>query len=904
MPTLTTWGFDKIDRDREFLLACAREVLAELGEADLALLLDPGGWPPERPLPARGAQALSIGFQLLNIVEENAANQVLRRREQDGPAPVGPGLWADTFRHLGAQGYTGAEILRTLGESPIEPVFTAHPTEAKRWSVLALHRRLYLWLVELENGMYTAAERGRIREEIKASLETLWRTGEIFVQKPDVAAERRNLLYYLENSIPDVLRLFDQRFRAAWIEAGLPAEVLPDGPPPVPFRFGTWIGGDRDGHPFVTADTTRETLAELRRHAFLVLDRQLAALEQALVLSSHGQDEPDVVRESVAMLPRECGVAASEEEPWAAAVRAFRRRIDPGANHPYRHPDELRHDLDALAGSLRRLRAHRLVTRFVVPVRRTVDVLGFHLATLDIRQNSAFHDRAIAQLLRFAGVPEGDRYPDWEPARRLAFLDAELRHPRPFAEASARLGPEAESVLATYRVIARHLREFGPDAIGALILSMTRHVADLLGVYLLAREAGLVRDDGQGLRSLVPVVPLFETCADLERSPAILDAFLAHPVTVRSLRPPPGDAEPVPAPIPVAPSPRPVQQVMIGYSDSNKDAGILASQWGLHFAQRAMRDVAQRHGVEVRFFHGRGGTVSRGAGPTHRFLDALPEGTLAAGLRLTEQGEVVAQKYGNHLTAALNLELVAAGAVRNRLAPASRRGSAADLEPLLPELAAASARVYQDLLATEGLLQFHRQVTPIDVIERSKIGSRPAHRTAEPTLANLRAIPWVFSWTQARFYLPGWYGVGSALQSLRDQRPADFARLRAGWTSWTFLRYVLLNVEASLESASPDWMQAYAELVAEPALRDRFLPVIEAEYRRTRCLLAELADGSLPERRPRFHRTLHARDAGLALLHREQIRLLRLWRRQPDDALLRDLLLNITAVASGLRTTG
>jgi len=917
---LTEWGFNKIDRDMEFLLGCAREVFEEMGEADLAKLLQPGEWPMHHPLPPRGAQVVSITFQLLNLVEENVANQVLRSREDAGDGRAGNGLWSDTLRQLQGAGHTTEAVRDALASTPVEPVFTAHPTEAKRWSVLALHRRLYLLLVELENRMYTAEERDRLRDEIKAALEILWRTGEILVEKPDVAAERRNILYYLENTMPHVLRLLDARLRSAWKAAGFPAWPDSPGTQTAPLRFGTWIGGDRDGHPLVSAAVTRETLEELRTHAFIVLDRQMADLEGALVLTSHVQEIPASLGEVLNSGVVETGKPTiGEEEPWAAAVRRFRDRLPlPDRRKgrvPYRFPRELRRDLEVLFESLISIRAERLAVQHVLPLIRTLDVLGFHLAAVDVRQNSAFHDRAIAQLLAFAGVPDGGRYAEWDEERRRAFLEAELGHPRPFAEATAEVGAEAGAVLSAYRVLANEIREHGRAGVGALIVSMTRSVSDLLGVYLMGREAGLVRGTAAGLVSLLPVVPLFETWSDLRDAAPILDAFLIHPITRRSLpfhgavwhEKAAGWVEPGAAGggvgATVGTSESGSQQVMIGYSDSNKDAGILASQWALFSAQRALAEVGRRHGIRIQFFHGRGGTVSRGAGPTHRFLDALPAGTLDGGLRITEQGEVVAQKYSNHLTAALNLELIAAGALRNRLLSGSDSGGH-DLEGLLPELSRTSAEAYRELLHTPGFLDFYRKVTPIDVIECSKIGSRPSRRTAEPSLAALRAIPWVFSWTQARFYLPGWYGVGAGLESLQRDRPADFARLQGGWTRWTFLRYVMFNLESSLESASEDWMMAYAALVDRTDLRDRFMGMILTEFQRTRRLVNELAGGPMPVRRPRFYKTLHARDGGLALLHRDQIRLLREWRQDPDDRLLRQLLLNVNAIASGLRTTG
>lgn len=915
---LTEWGFDKIDRDMSFLLDCAREVFGEMGESELEGLLTPGAWPEDRPLPPRGAQVVSIAFQLLNLVEENVANQVLRAREEAGEGRPGSGLWLDTLQQLKRGGHSVEAVRAAMGDTPVEPVFTAHPTEAKRWSVLALHRRLYLLMVELENRMYTPAERGRLRDEIKAVLETLWRTGEILVEKPDVSAERRNILYYLENTIPQVLRLLEARFRNAWTEAGWsepgPAIALPR----VPLRFGTWIGGDRDGHPLVTARVTRESLAELRAHAFVVLDRQLADLEGVLVLSSHSQPPPPGLLE---ILERDGTGAAGGggEEPWAAAVRRLRHRL-PLSEHRergglYRFPSELRRDLEVLYESLVAIRAERLAVQHVLPVIRTLEVLGFHLAAVDVRQNSAFHDRAIAQLLAFAGVPDGHQYGEWGEERRRAFLEAELSHPRPFAEATAEAGEEAGAVLSSYRVLANHIRAHGRDGVGALIVSMTRNVSDLLGVYLLGREAGLVRGSEAGLVSLLPVVPLFETWSDLQGAGPILDAFLAHPITRRSLplqKPAwnervaalldPGTSASVSAWAETGEG-EGMQQVMIGYSDSNKDAGILASQWALYSAQRALMDVGRRHGMRIQFFHGRGGTVSRGAGPTHRFLDALPSGTLDGGLRITEQGEVVAQKYNNHLTAALNLEWIAAGAIRNRLAPGDAVGGR-DLEDLLPELTRASAEAYRDLLRAPGFLEFYRHVTPIDVIERSKMGSRPSRRTAEPSLTALRAIPWVFSWTQARFYLPGWYGVGTALEAMQRTRPDAFARLQTSWATWTFLRYVIFNLESSLESANEDWMLAYSALVERAEIRERFMERIVSEYHRTRRWVTELAGGALPGRRPRFYKTLHARDGGLAVLHRDQIRLLREWRQAPEEGLLHQLLLNVNAIASGLRTTG
>jgi phosphoenolpyruvate carboxylase len=427
----------------------------------------------------------------------------------------------------------------------------------------------------------------------------------------------------------------------------------------------------------------------------------------------------------------------------------------------------------------------------------------------------------------------------------------------------------------------------------------------LLVVYLLAREAGLARSTPEGLVCLLPVTPLFETAEDLEGAPAIMRAFLNHPVTRRSL-----EFENAG----VTPKPMPVQQVMIGYSDSNKESGILASQWALHRAQAALAALAAESGVRIRFFHGRGGTISRGAGPTHRFLDALPPGTVNGDLRLTEQGETIAQKYANSVTANFNLELLLAGAAATTLRPAT--GAAA---PVSPEVAAlvdvvvhASREAYEGLLGSENFMEFYSQATPIDALELSSIGSRPSRRTGQRTLADLRAIPWVFSWNQSRFYLPGWFGVGSALAHLRTVDAAGFETLKGCLNGgWPFLRYVLMNVETNLASTDVDIMSRYAALVANPEVQAHFLGRIMEEFNRTREMLAAIFDRPTMNRRPRAAKTLALRADALRVLHHQQIDLLSRWRafrNAGDEAgakrMLPEVLLSVNAIASGLRTTG
>lgn len=903
-------GFEKLDQDIGWLIESFAEVLTELGESDLAERLP---WRTAAPSTEalddqrmeRHLQVLSIAFQLLNMVEENAAAQARRRNEGAHGPTVEPGGFGHTIKRLLANGIDADTIKNELPRLHLEPVFTAHPTEAKRATVLEQHRELYLHLVSRENQMWTPAEQDDIREQVKGVLERLWRTGEIFLAKPDIASERRGVLHYLRDVFPHVLPSLDRRLREAWAAStGRPADEIADINQLPVITFGNWVGGDRDGHHLVTATVTAQTLADLRAAALDTLRHGLMRLGSSLSLSRRLQDLPEVMRQALASAKAlgdiaEPALERNTEEPWRQLVNVMLARLPTAGNTAagrYRHPRELASDLTALAEGLRAVGAERLATVEVLPVQRLVATFGFHIAALDIRQNSGFHDRAMAQLLTAAGI-DGDDFADWDEDRRLTLLNQELTHPRPLAHANTKAGSEAIAVLDCYRVIAEHIETYGPDGIGSLIVSMTRSLSDLLAVYVLAREAGLVRPDDHGdLICLVPVVPLFETIDDLIAAPDLLAAFLDHPITKRSLA---RDTE------------SPVVQVMLGYSDSNKDGGILMSQWSLHTAQRALADVAAERGVQIRFFHGRGGTISRGAGPTHRFFEALPHGSLTGSFRLTEQGETIAQKYANQITAGYNLELLTAGILGGSLKHHRPSATPERYRTAVGRLAERSRDAYQELLQADGFMTYWASATPIDVLERSSIGSRPSRRTGRRTLEDLRAIPWVFSWNQSRHYLTGWYGLGSALVELEQDEPELFAVVCEAAREWSFLRYVLMNAETSLASVDLDIVADYAGLVDDVAVRERFLARITTEWRRTESMLERLYGGHRSERRPLMMKTLRLREEPLRHLHAQQVQLIRRWRgliEQADtdaaDQLLPTLLLSINALASGLRTTG
>lgn len=900
-------GFAKTQADFDYLRGLFCEVVAETEAARvIAAFIQQcfdAGVPAPANTPASDAvgrcQALSIAFQLLNIVEENTTNQMRRRRE--GPQSESePGLWLHDLRDLVGRGFTEDDVLAVVAQAAIEPVLTAHPTEAKRATVLEHHRALYLLILERESSAFTAIEFAMFEHRLKAALERLWRTGEIFLDRPDVESEIRNVLHYFEHVFPEVVGLLDQRFQQAWR-----ATYQSDAPLLPRLGFGTWVGGDRDGHPFVTPEVTAGMLARLRHGALALLHAQLTRLAVKISLAEEaGHPVPELLRRRTADLVSLLGersrpaLERNPNEPWRQFVNLLIARVEqtgtaPGAPGAYADGDALAADLADLEQALRKTGVPHIAESDVRPLAAQVRVFGLHLARLDVRQNSAYHDRAIEGLLRAAGAERTD-YSAWSEAEKLSFLERELASPRPFVGMHRRLDEEADQTVRLLRALRAHIDHFGAAGLGPLIVSMTRGVADLLAVFLLAREAGLLIDTPQGTACELRVAPLFETIRDLETSDRILDDFLAHPLTQRTLehirvR----DREAVPDCI-----------VMVGYSDSSKDGGILASLWRLHQAEGRLAAVARRRGVRLGLFHGRGGTIGRGAGPSHAFLQALPTGSLSGRMRVTEQGEVIAQQYANRVTATFHLERLVAGLVHTSLLHRAGEAPPHPLHKVWEVVVEHSLAAYRDLVEADGFITFFREATPIDAIEQSRIGSRPPRRTGKASLSDLRAIPWVFSWSQARYHLPGWFGVGTALDWLHREKPEQWAALRAALPDWPFLSYALQNVEATLLMADRAIMTLYADLVADATLRKATLARILSEFDLARERLAALLGEPVAVRRPRLLRTLETRARGLSWLSHEQARLLGEWRRTADEETRRALLLTVNAIAMGQKTTG
>ncbi|MEM1322470.1 MAG: phosphoenolpyruvate carboxylase [Bacteroidota bacterium] len=902
--TLQREGLEKIKADLHGVMSSFKSMLLSLGETAIANHLPWINEPPAaNTLPRvpdeKLVQAIGISFELLNLVEENAATQFRRKMETHFGLSAIRGSWGETLHHWKEQGITSEAAAALLPQINVMPVLTAHPTEAKRVTVLRIHRELYMLLVSNENSKWSTSERQLLQEKMEVILERWWRTGEIYLSKPSLEDERSNLMHYFAKVFPEALRLSDQRLRDAWDTSGYEADLLrwPEQFPTL--QFGSWVGGDRDGHPYVTPAFTASTLALHRRAALTLIKEALSELASQLSFSqqSHPMNPEfiSLIQERAAVLGAEGQKALDRNpmEPWRQLVNLFVVRLDNTllATPPsdpmcwYQRPAHLAEDLRYLRQTLIQINAQKIAQTLLFPVERMVQCFGFHLAKLDIRQNSAYHEKVLSQILQKAGYADVD-YGSWSEEKRLAFLNEELERKRPFVIWGASCGVEADNLLGYYRELKHYVKRYGTEGIGSVIVSMTRSLSDLLVVYLFLREVDL-------LDTAIPVVPLLETIEDLQAGGAILEAFLSHPITVER-RERHGAT---------------VQEVMLGYSDSNKDGGILTSRWSIYKAEEELTEIAARHGVELCFFHGRGGSISRGGGKVHRFLSSMPPGSVSGTIKMTVQGETIANQFANRLNATYNLEMFLSGTARQTML-----SKVPPLHPELPQimdrLIGLARQQYRALLDHPGFIEFYNHATPIDVLEQSKIGSRPARRTGQRSLEDLRSIPWVFSWSQSRFNLTGWFSTGTALTKLEENYPDDFAVLKSLANQWPFLKYRLIQIETNLLNADPQVMQAFADLVADPAVRSDLMSLIETDYQKGLQQIEQLTELSLPERRLTRLENIKLRGRALSLLHELQISNLKDWRALKDsdaqqaEPLLLKLLLLVNALSGGLKGTG
>jgi phosphoenolpyruvate carboxylase len=857
------------------------------------------GMPPV--LLARTLQAQGIWFQLLAIAEQN--RDMRNRREIERERGYGQlrGTFAGVFAAAAREGISAAEIREVLGSLRVRPVITAHPTEAKRVTVMERQRRIYLKLLELESPRWTDRERDELIQGLREEIELLWLTGELKLEKPTVAQEVAWGLYFFNENLFDVVPQMLAKVHSAFAKQfpGEPLDV------PIFFQFGSWIGGDRDGNPYVTSEVTRRTLWQTRLASLERYRSRLSDLIRALSIEDHALPLPDAFRaavgEAIRALPHgEARTARNRGEIFRQFIGCMLSRIETTIEHAskerpappetgYRNADALIEDVDLMRDALKASGAERMADALLLPLRREVGTFRFCTVRLDVRENSMRVNQTLAALYRARNA--GAEAPAAHSNEWKQWLKSELATPRRDPRGWDGLPADAAETLETFRTIARLREEVDREAFGALILSMTRSAADILGVYLLAKEAGLFADAAGVERCTLPIVPLLETIPDLRRAPAILKELLEVPLVQRSLY-----------------VQRKIQEVMIGYSDSNKDGGYLTAHWELAKAQGDLTRVGREHGVTIAFFHGRGGSLSRGGAPTGRAIAAAPAGSIGGQFRITEQGEVVSFKYANRGTAAYQVELLGSSVVEHVLR--SQREAALvpvhEFNEAMEALAGTAWSAYRKLMEMPGMLAYLQQSSPLEELSLLNIGSRPARRTQAATLEDLRAIPWVFAWTQNRHMLSGWYGVGSGIKAFLDVRKErGLELLRRMFNEARLFRLILDDVERTLLQVDMSIAGEYAELVEDECVRREIFSQVSGEFELTsRVILAISGGACIGERFPQLRRRLARRLKTINQVSREQVHLLRAHRSDGSDEVRTALLRSINCAAAGLGATG
>jgi len=859
-------------------------------------------------------RAFSTYFLLANIAEEDWAHQS-RRRQVDRGERLWYGSFEDTLRALRAEGVSLEQLQTLLDALCFQPVFTAHPTEAKRRAVLESQRRLYALAKRLDDPYLTDYQRKAVETRLREQIQVLWKTDEVRVDKPQVVDEIKNGLFYFRETlfaaVPRVYRNLERAVDRIYGDQGGAGAVRM----PRFLRFGSWIGGDRDGNPFVTHAVTalavrlqsREILREYRRR-LVELGGQLTHSATLVTPSAAFLDslaaEAEVIAAARADNPRRY-----EREPYRLKLMTMHHRLgcmldriearlagrpDPGGGHGYAGQSGFLGDLALIAQSLCGHGDANLAGGELKDLIVLVETFGFFLAQLDIRQESGRHTRAVAEL--FAKAPNLPDYLSLPESRRLEVLGRMLSHggtPLLYCED---LSDDTRELLAVMRTMVELGGEIAPQAFGAYVISMTHHASHVLEVLFLASFAGLAGRGADGRwHCRLAVSPLFETIDDLGRIEPVLTDLLSQPA-YRALLDASGG----------------VQEVMLGYSDSCKDGGILASSWSLYKAQQAIARLTAAHGVGARIFHGRGGTIGRGGGPTHDAILAQPPGTVNGAIKFTEQGEVLSAKYANADTAVYELTMGVTGLLKaSRCLAVVCTPDPPDFVAGMDELARLGETAYRDLTdRTPGFLDYFYEATPVAEIGLLNIGSRPSHRNkADRSKYSVRAIPWVFAWALSRHTLPAWYGIGSALESWGRDRPDRLAMLRDMARDWPFFRALLSNSEMALSKAEPVIAREYADLCGDPALARDIFGRIFAEYDRTAAvMLAATGHERLLEGNPHLALSLARRNPYLDPINHIQITALKQSRAADDDdergRWLTPLLRSINALATGLRNTG
>ncbi len=860
-------------------------------------------------------RAFNAYFSLVNIAEEAFQHRQRRRLLQSG-GPLWTGSFDETLRWFDAQGISAEELQTLFDRLLFIPVFTAHPTEAKRRTIMQALRRIFVTAEQLDDPRLGREQFRDTVEQLEAQIQILWKTDEVRTLRPAVRDEIRNGLYYFRESlfqaVPTTYRFVENAVRRIYgcDAAGQPLVRVPSF-----LNFGSWIGGDRDGNPNVTTDSTAQAV-EL--HAEEILQEyisRVSALSNILTYSVLLTRPSDELMKSLARDERfghEAFGAKPEQffsEPYRRklyfmrfrlenTLRIMRQRVrgetpSDGVT-AYTDDRQFLADLYLIRDSLVGHGEQRVADGELKDLIRLAETFGFHLVQLDIRQEAARHTAVVAEI--FAQLPHSEDYKQLDEPTRLQRLSDLIASSAPIALDRERLSPMARETLEVFDLMARLQRDVSPRAFGNYVISMTHAASHILEVILLAQVSGMAGRKRDAWYCDIRVSPLFETIDDLAHIEDVLHALLALP-TYGALLKAAGN----------------VQEVMLGYSDSAKDGGTLSSSWNLYEAQKKIIRIADHFGIKCRLFHGRGGTIGRGGGPTHESILAQPPGTVHGQIKFTEQGEVLYYKYSNAETAAYELTMGVTGLMKASISvvrPAVQDRK--DHLAVMNELARVGEASYRALTdQTPGFNDYFYEATPVNEIGLLNIGSRPSHRTkADRSKASVRAIPWVFGWAQSRHTLPAWYGLGAALDSWRGNDPTRLAALQTMYQQWPFFRSLLSNTQMALFKSDMDIAREYAELCADPDTRQRVYHMVKEEFHRTVSQVLQVANAKyLIEDNPVLALSLARRNPYLDPLNHIQTALLKRYRSAPGDesrpSVWRDpLLRSINAIAAGMRNTG
>jgi len=885
-------------------------------------------------------RAFASYFQLANIAEQYHRVRRKRQYERSGPGIPQRGSLADGLGRLKKNEIAPAAVKSLLSRLTVELIFTAHPTEAARRSLLIKHQRIAQLLERLDDLRLGERELGEIKAKLAEEIQLIWQTDEVRHRRPTVIDEVKNALHYFDSvlfdAVPDFYDEFEHQLKTHF-NLELPAVARP-------VRFGSWVGGDRDGNPNVKPETTVHALRlqkglALRKYIDAVID-----LSRRLSLSTHFVKVSHELIASLEQerknLPEVAGAYAERNqlEPYRLKLAYIyqkllntKERNDQALNLPYTEPPTEEHqkgreylssqefisDLEIIYNSLRNNNSGLIAEGCVKRLLRQASVFGLHLAKLDIRQDSERHAQAMSEICREMEIFSTD-YRDIPEDERIEWLSREILSRRPLIPATPRFSPETNETIEVFRAIKHCLDEISADSIDTYIVSMTSQASDLMCVLLLAKEAGLIDLRGKSGRgwqsrsdrqrySALQVVPLFETLNDLHNAPEIMRKLFSNEVYRRNLA-----------------ARGNLQEVMIGYSDSSKDGGLITSLWELYKAQQKLWAVAREHGIELKIFHGRGGTVGRGGGATNQAILAQPPGTVEGRIKITEQGEVISSKYSIHDIAIRSLELATSAVIEASLSQSFHyTGDPATFrrwEEFMETISARACQVYRHTVYGDPeFYDFFLNATPVNELGLLNIGSRPARRrTSSQGITGLRAIPWVFGWTQSRMLVPGWLGVGSALSAFIEANlEKNLGELQQMYRGWQFFKAVIDNVEMTLAKADMRIAERYATELASWHNGERIFSCLHDEFEKTRSLvLAITGEEKLLDNNPVLQRSIAVRNPYVDPMSYLQVNLLarkRSFRQEGNlfwvsnvdqEKLLHAILLTINGIAAGLRNTG